>query len=967
MESRCTSSLEQFVSLLLKCKKLKDRSVSMQTHMQIALFGYEAHAVLANFLIQTYAHCGCMHDARFLFNTLASMDEFSWTSLIQGHVECKEYEHALALFNIMEKTMVQPSSYTFVAVVKACGHLKALNIGVSLHIKIVKMGLDDDSYIGNSLLSMYTVSGSLLEAQKLFDLLPIQIIVSWNTLIIGYLEHGHSQKALECVDIMQSHNVSPNEITVIASLKACSSLRAVLKGRELHSKAIKCGVAGDISVGTTLVNLYSKCGLPVEAQAVVFKLQASSVVPWNALITGYVENSSGEGALGCFDKMQYHGVSPNAVTFVCALRACVIAQDLYRGQELHCEIVKAGFDNVLSAGNSLMELYAKSGAIMETSDVFNKLPNRCIVSWTLLILGFVEYGANEKALDCLEKMCLEGLAPDAAAYVCGLKACGTLETAIMGKKLHVMILKMGHERNLFLGNMLLDTYVKTGFLAEGQEVFNNLPFQNLVSWNTLIAGYTEHGFSRESLFLYNQMQLEGMFPEAITFVCTMKACGSVKEVLMGRQVHESVVITGLESDGVVGNSIVDMYSKFGHLKEAYFVFDRLPSKSIVSWNSIITGFSELGLSEEVLRLADQMCRMCFSLDTITYVCILKACCTSKLILHGQQRHEEITVKGLEENTYIVSALVDMYANCGLLREAQRLLDKVPARNVVVWTALITGYTEHGLSLEAIKCFEKMTLDGISPNAITYACTLKVCGNLSALHRGEEVHSRVVKVGLIDFYEQTECKLPSATGGAVELEGMELLIVNSLIDMYCKCGCLVDAHYLFNQMPVADILTWNALLTGYARQGDTESVLYLFDKARETGVKPNEVMFLANLSVCSHGGLVRAGQYCFEAMIEDYLVHPKLEHYNCWVDLLSRAGQLEKAIVMQENMPFEPDLVTWSTLLGASRNWGDVELGKESFEWVARLDEGNAAAYIVMSNIYADAGMPVSYSSLIQTC
>ncbi|KAI5078034.1 hypothetical protein GOP47_0007858 [Adiantum capillus-veneris] len=967
MERKCTISVEHFVSLLLKCRKQRDLARSMETHLQIALYGYEAQAVLGNSLVQAYAVSGCMHDAHSLFNTLVDVDEYSWTSLIQVHVDCREYKHALALFHIMEKTVVQPSTYTFVAVAKACGHLKALDPGFCVHMKIVKMGLDGDSYIGNALLSMYIVSGSLVEAQILFDLLRTQIVVSWNILITGYLEHGLVEKSLECIDHMQLRNVSPNEITLIAGLKACSSLRAVLKGRDLHSKVIILGFDMDLSVETTLVNLYSKCVLPTEAQAVVFKLQASSVVPWNALITGYVENNSGKEALGCIDKMQLHGIPPNVVTFVCGLKACVITQDLDRGQELHCEIVKAGFDNVPSAGNSLMALYAKSGAILETCEVFNKLPNKSIVSWTSLISGFVDYGANEKALDCFEKMCVEGLAPDAAAFVCGLKACGSLETASMGRELHAMILAMGHERNLYVGNVLLDTYLKTGFFADGQGVFNFMPFQNVVSWNTLIAGYTEYGFSSDSLLLYNQMQLEGMFPDVTTFICTLKACGSAKEVSMGRQVHASIVFTGLESDGIVGNSIVDMYTKCGQLKEAHYVFDLLPSKSIVSWNSIIAGFSELGLSEDVLRLVDEMRIEHFSLDTTTYVYSLKACCSLKFIAHCQEHHEEIILKGLEGHPFIVSAVVDMYANCGLLREAQDLLDGLPARNVIVWTALITGYAEHGLSFEALESFERMILDGILPNIITYACTLKVCGNLSALYKGEEVHSRVTKEGLIDFhaevYGKSECRFPNPDG-AVEFEGTESLIFNSLIEMYCKCGCMVDAHYLFNLIPVADILTWSALLTGYARQGDTEHVLHLFDKARKTGIKPNEVMFLAILSVCSHGGLVGVGQHCFEAMIGEYLVLPALEHYNCLMDLLSRAGKLEEAVAVLENLPFGPDLVTWSTLLGASRNWGDVDLGRQSFEWVARLDEGNAAAYIVMSNIYAEAGMPASYSSLI---
>ena len=167
--------------------------------------------------------------------------------------------------------------------------------------------------------------------------------------------------------------------------------------------------------------------------------------------------------------------------------------------------------------------------------------------------------------------------------------------------------------------------------------------------------------------------------------------------------------------------------------------------------------------------------------------------------------------------------------------------------------------------------------------------------------------------------------------------------------------MADAHKVFDEMLCSTAMSWNALMTGYARCGACEEVFHLFDKVTNQGISPDCVMFLKVLSVCSHGGLVSIRERCFKAM-KKYCLSPTLEHYNCVIDLFARAGQLDEAIAMLETMPFQPNLVTLSTLLGACQNWSNIDLGRISFELMAGLDEKNAAACIVMFNIYAEAEM-----------
>ena len=265
---------------------------------------------------------------------------------------------------------------------------------------------------------------------------------------------------------------------------------------------------------------------------------------------------------------------------------------------------------------------------------------------------------------------------------------------------------------------------------------------------------------------------------------------------------------------------------------------------------------------------------------------------------------------------------------------QEVFDSFLSPNTVSWNALITGYTKHGAAQEALNCFEKMQHDNVPPDLVTFVSCLKACSQLGASEKGQELH------------------------GAITSEGLEkdVFIGSALIDMYCNCGILSRAQEVFDNLVIRDSVTWNALLAGYAQLGETEKVCNILNGMLEEGLRPSMVTFVSVLNACSHAGLVDEGNMYLVKLSENYGMLPSLEHHNCVVDLLGRAGQLNKAVHFIEFMPFLPNLVVWHTILSACRKWSNVQLGTHIFEHALELDDKDLSTYSYMSNIFLDAGM-----------
>ncbi|KAI5080131.1 hypothetical protein GOP47_0005610 [Adiantum capillus-veneris] len=659
----------------------------------------------------------------------------------------------------------------------------------------------------------------------------------------------------------------------LIGLKACALKKDLHQVTSIHTELRQSGLLQkDQYLGNTLVSVYAKCGALTKAREVLDGLPVRDAITWNALIAGYAQHGCGKEALGCFHRMRREGLSPNAVTYACTLKACGLTKDLHMGERIHDEIASQGLlEKAVVLRGALVDMYAKCAVLAKAQKVLDGLPVRNVITWNALIAGYAQNDYGKEALCCFHRMRREGLSPDAITYACTLKACGLLQDLHMGERIHDEIASQGLlERAVVLPGALVDMYAKCGALAKAQKVLDALSLRDVVSWNALIAGYAQHGCGKEALGCFHEMRREGLSPDAITYACTLKACGLMQDVDMGERIHYEIASQGLlEKAIVLGGALVDMYAKCGALSKAQKVIDGLSTRNVISWSALIAGYAQHGFGKEALGCFHQMRRDGLSPDAITYACTLKACGLTQDVDMGERIHEEIASQGLLEKAVVLGgSLIDMYAKCGALLKAQKVLDGLSSRNVVSWSALIAGYAQHGCGKEALGCFNQMRSEGFSPNEVS----------------------------------------------------------------------------------------WSALIGGYAQQGLAEEALNCFRWMQQEGTSPNAITFASVLNACSHSGLLDEGQMLFDSMREKYGIIPDKEHYTCMVDLFGRARHFDKAMRVIEMMPSSDYPPIWSALLGACRKWENVELGRLAFERAIELDECNAAAYVLMSNIYAGAGM-----------
>ncbi|KAI6669761.1 hypothetical protein NL676_004646 [Syzygium grande] len=282
------------------------------------------------------------------------------------------------------------------------------------------------------------------------------------------------------------------------------------------------------------------------------------------------------------------------------------------------------------------------------------------------------------------------------------------------------------------------------------------------------------------------------------------------------------------------------------------------------------------------------------------------------------------------NSVTWNTMIDGYVKKGEMREAIDLFDKMPHRDAVTWTVLINGFVKTGHFDKALELFREMQLSGVRPDFVTVIGAISACANLATLGLGLWIHRFVMKQ---DFKEN-------------------IRVCNSLMDMYSRCGCIEYAHLIFEKMPNRTLVSWNTIIAGFAANGHAEMALELFNKMQEEGFKPDGVSFTGAITACSHARLVDEGLGYFHIMKNVHRIEPRIEHYGCLVDLYSRAGRLEDALNVIENMPMKPNDVVLGSLLAACRTREDVKLAERLAKYAVDPDPDSDSNYVLLANIYA---------------
>jgi pentatricopeptide repeat protein len=538
-----------------------------------------------------------------------------------------------------------------------------------------------------------------------------------------------------------------------------------------------------------------------------------------------------------------------------------------------------------------------------------------VFSWNSMLARSVKAGQNDKAIRLFQQMQQEGIVPNGFSFVQVLKACASLQALEKGRCVHQQIIKSGCESDVFVSNSLVDMYAKCGSIWDAQIVFNRMCKHTVVSWSTMILGHVKCGQGKEALELYRQMQLEGIKPDPVTFVGILKACTSVAGLEEGKCVHEQIIQSGCGSDVSVANTLIDMYMKCGSIDNAQNVFDNMPTRDVISWNVMLLGYLKCGQGQKALALSRQMRQDGVQPDAVTFIGFLNVCASAVALEEGKHIHKQIMQSQYKSDVFVGSSLIDMYGKCGSIEDAEKVFNRMPTRNVVAWSAMIQAHVKCGQGQKALALSQQMQRGGVEPDPAVFVAVLNACAILAALEEGRHIEEQIIQRG----YQS------------------DVFVIASLLDMYAKCGSIVDAQQVFNSMPTQHVVCWTAMLGCYAMHGHAKEALGHFERMCEEGIQKNDITFVSLLSACSHAGLVDEGLHYFESMSSVYSISATLEHYTCMVGLLGRAGYMHEAKNLINTMSCESDSSVWRALLGACRVHGDLEMGeyiaKKCFELI----------------------------------
>nr|XP_048320663.1 pentatricopeptide repeat-containing protein At3g53360, mitochondrial isoform X3 [Ziziphus jujuba var. spinosa] len=552
-------------------------------------------------------------------------------------------------------------------------------------------------------------------------------------------------------------------------------------------------------------------------------------------------------------------------------------------------------------------------------------------------------------------------------------ACSSLRSLGHGKRIHEHILMSKCHVDLILQNHILNMYGKCGSLKDAIEVFDAMPQRNVVSWTSMISGYSQNGRDDDAIKLYFQMLRSGHRPDQFTFGSIIKACSGFsqlgyelealhhfREILCqdayqpnefifgsvfsacsgllqpeyGKQMHGICIKFGLGRNIFAGCSLCDMYGKCGLLESAKRVFYNIDRPDLVSWNAIISGCANSGDVNEAISFFTQARGMGLVPNDVTLLSLLSACTSPLAVRQGRQVHSYLIKMGFDLNIPVCNTLLTMYAKCSVLFDAFKVFEDIRnAADSVSWNAIMSACMQHNQPGDVFRLMKLMLISTIKPDHVTLSNAVAASAEIASEEVGNQVHCFSVKSGLVS----------------------NVSVINSLIDMYTKCGSLENAQKLFDLMENPDVVSWSSLIMGYAQFGYGEKAIQLFIMMRGLGVKPNEVTFVGVLTACSHIGMIEEGWQIYRTMEKKYGIVPTKEHCSCMVDLLARAGFLNEAEDFIQQMEFDPDIVVWKTLLAACKTHGNVELAKQAAENIIKIDPFNSAAHVLLCSIYASSG------------
>jgi pentatricopeptide repeat protein len=403
-----------------------------------------------------------------------------------------------------------------------------------------------------------------------------------------------------------------------------------------------------------------------------------------------------------------------------------------------------------------MDMYAKCMEVGEAMKVFESLPSISIVSWNILITGYGQVGLYAKAVEVLDLMQESGFEPNEVTYSNMLASC-----------------------------------IKARDVPSARAMFEKISKPSATTWNTLLSGYCQEEQHQDTIELFRRMQHQNVPPDRTTLALILSSCSRLGILELGKQVHSASVRLLLHNDMFVANGLVDMYSKCGQVAVAQIIFNRMTQRDVVCWNSIISGLAIHSLNEEAFDFFKQMRENGMFPTESSYASMINSCARLSSIPQGRQMHAQVLKDGYDQNVYVGSALIDMYAKCGNMDDARLFFDCMIAKNIVAWNEMIHGYAQNGFGEKAVELFEYMLTTKQKPDSVTFIAVLTGCSHTGLVDEAIAFfNSMESNYGITPLVEHYTC----------------------LIDALGRAGRFVEVEAVIGKMPYKDDpIVWEVLL------------------------------------------------------------------------------------------------------------------------------------------------------------
>ncbi|KAL4186472.1 hypothetical protein AMTRI_Chr09g34050 [Amborella trichopoda] len=602
-----------------------------------------------------------------------------------------------------------------------------------------------------------------------------------------------------------------------------------------HAPLIKLGFKTDVYSCNRLIYAYSNARDIVSATRVFEEMPHRDIISYNTIISCYVRNACYEEAIKLFRRMHAMDMGLDRFTMAAILKACNHASFcLDHAHQLYAGSWKNGLHTDVSLCNAMISLFSQLGALEEARRVFNEMPGRDLVTWNAIIDGHSQYESCINAMGYFQLMKRNGMRPDVYTFVSVMSSLDGIASMDFGIQVHGCIEKSPLCTDTSIGNSLIGFYTRTKEIDEARKLFELIPSKDMVSWNALIAGYSQNGISEEAWELFCWLRREAMQPNSSTYTMILCSCAVSPEMSEGNQVHALLEKSGFDYDIFVGTALIDFYAKCGTIEDARECFERMPQVNLISFNTLISGYSQNGRCKEALDLFSKMQELGTKPDRFTFSGLLNCFIDRDLLKEGEQVHCQVIKLDIDSDACVADALVSMYANFQEMDNAQKVFDSMLYPDIVSWNSMISKYVLFGYMEDSYRLFARMRQVLRDFDEFTLSSLLKAS---LTLEQGRMLHALVIVSGLVQ----------------------DEVVISDLIHLYTRNKCIEDALMVYNTISDRNEMVWNSFLISSAQIGAREECIKVYSQGLVQEMRPREFALGCIIRTCGRLPSVNAGK------------------------------------------------------------------------------------------------------------